>query len=301
MSRILLTGARGFIGRHCLPELEARGFEVHALTRSADAPGRASSAVWHRGDLLAPGEAEALIERIRPTHLLHLAWITTPSLYWEAPENLRWADATRRLLGAFVRAGGRRAVAAGSCAEYDWTAGRCNEWSTPLRAGSAYAVAKDAVRRHLAALEPELSAAWARIFWVYGPHEEPRRLVPSIIRSLLRGEVAECSSGAHRRDFLHVGDVAEALVGLVMSEIRGAVNVGSGEAVAVREVALKIGAALGAVDRIRFGAAACKEAPLVVADTTRLRCEVGFRPRVDLDRGLRSAIEWWRSEGTRAR
>ncbi len=295
--RALLTGARGFIGRHCIPRLAARGFEVHAVRSGRGAPPEgALGAVWHAGDLLDEATVEALIARVRPTHLLHLAWVTTPGAYWESPENLRWAEATCRLLDAFARAGGRRVVATGSGAEYGWSAGRCREETTPLGGTSVYARAKDSVRRHLATLEPELSTAWARIFWVYGPDEEPRRLVPSIVLGLLRGGIAECSDGAQRRDFLYVADVAEALVALLASGVHGAVNVASGEGVAVRDLALRIGAALGASDRIRFGGASA-EVPLVVADVARLRLEVGFRPRFDLDEGIARTIAWWKSVG----
>ncbi len=296
--RVLLTGARGFIGRHCVSRLAARGFEVHAVRSGRGAaPEDAAEAVWHACDLLDATAPEALALRLRPTHLLHLAWITTPGEYWESPENLLWAEATRRLLDAFARAGGRRAMATGSGAEYDWSEGRCHEETTALGAASAYARAKDSVRRHLATHEPELSTAWARIFWVYGPDEEPRRLVPSIVLALLRGGIAECSGGAQRRDFLYVADVAEALVALLASDVRGAVNVGSGEAIAVRDLALRIGAALGAAERIRFGDAGA-EVPLVVADVARLRHEVGFRPRFDLDEGIARTIAWWKSVGT---
>ena len=55
-----------------------------------------------------------------PTHLLHLAWYAEPGLFWRSPENLRWVEASLRLLRAFAEHGGQRAVMAGSCAEYAW-------------------------------------------------------------------------------------------------------------------------------------------------------------------------------------
>lgn len=295
MSRILVTGARGFIGRHCISRLAARGFEVHALRSGRTGPLEgAATAVWQIADLLGETSAEALIERVRPTHLLHLAWVTTPGAYWESPENLQWSSATRRLLDAFARAGGRRAVGVGSSAEYDWSAGRCSESGTPLGTASAYARAKDSVRRHLLDLGPDVSTAWARVFWVYGPAEARTRLVPSIVLNLLHDGIAKCSSGTQRRDYLYVEDVAEALVALAASDVRGAVNVGSGDAIAVRDLALRIGTVLAAADRIRFEDAAA-EVPLVVADVARLRFEVGFEPRFDLDEGIARTIAWWKA------
>src|SRR5207245_614301 len=66
-----------------------------------------------------------------------------------------------------------------------------------------------------------LSQAWARIFFLYGPREHPKRLVSSVIRSLLRGERARCSHGQQIRDYLHVEDAAGALVALLESEVTG--------------------------------------------------------------------------------
>ena len=90
MTRVLVTGSNGFIGKHTLGPLESAGFEVH---RAA-------------GDLLAPGAAAALIESVRPSHLLHLAWETTHGSYWTSPLNERWAEASIALARAFFAAGG---------------------------------------------------------------------------------------------------------------------------------------------------------------------------------------------------
>ena len=83
MKRVLVTGATGFIGRHCLEPLVAREFEVHAVHNvrpvHATGPASADDAVrWHACDLLSVGAAAALISEIAPTHLLHLAWYAVP-------------------------------------------------------------------------------------------------------------------------------------------------------------------------------------------------------------------------------
>ena len=75
MRRVLITGASGCLGRHCLAPLVERAGEVHALTRrGVGVPG----ATAHAFDLLAPDGLDELVKRIRPTHLLHLAWETAP-------------------------------------------------------------------------------------------------------------------------------------------------------------------------------------------------------------------------------
>ncbi len=156
---------------------------------------RLPDAQVHHADLLDAGEIEALIASVRPTHLLHFAWIATPGLYWNSAENHRWLAASRHLLRCFGARGGVRAVMAGSCAEYDWSRVQvCNERSSPLASGSgklmpAYTECKLAMQRTLAdaGRTQGLSTAWGRIFFQFGPHEHPERLVASVIISLAVG------------------------------------------------------------------------------------------------------------------
>ena len=117
MKRVLVTGATGFVGRHSPLALAARGFEVHAtcLTGTPD-----TSATWHRVDLLDHAQVDRLLNEVRPTHLLHFAWYAVHGKYWTSTENLRWVESSLALLRSFVDRGGRRAVIAGTCTEYDW-------------------------------------------------------------------------------------------------------------------------------------------------------------------------------------
>ena len=294
MTRVLVIGARGFIGRSATDELVRRGHEVHALTSSADEPAT-RGIQWHHADLLAGDGCRRILDDVRPTHLLHLAWVTAVGTFWTDPSNEPWFRASRQLIRDFASCGGRRVVAAGTCAEYDWsTAGVCDEASTPLRPATPYGRWKDALRQELeTATGGVASSAWARVFWLYGPGEPRSRLVPSIAINLLRGEPALCSSGTQRRDFSFVADVAAAMVQLLDSDVRGAVNVASGEAVPVADVAMRIGRLIGRPELVRLGArpTAAAEPPLVVADVRRLRDEVGYSPRFDLDAGLAITID----------
>jgi nucleoside-diphosphate-sugar epimerase len=305
MSSALVTGASGFIGRHCLPLLVDAGFEVHAVSsRASSGPGPAA-VCWHQADLLDTKQARALVDRLRPSHLLHLAWYAVPGKYWTAPENTAWLNASMELLRAFSAAGGRRFVVAGSCAEYDWNHGEsrgvCNEATTPLAPATPYGAAKHALHAGLSSLSSGssgLSGAWGRIFFLYGPHEQRERLVPSVIRALLAGKPALCTHGEQLRDFLHVADVADAFVSLLESTATGAFNIGSGTPVAIRDIAHLIGAKLNSTGLLRLGALPSRDGdpPLLVADVGRLRRALGWQPRFSLDRGLDHAIEWWKLE-----
>jgi nucleoside-diphosphate-sugar epimerase len=163
-----------------------------------------------------------------------------------------------------------------------------------------YGVSKHALHLMLEAISKEsaLSSAWGRIFYLYGPHEHPDRLVPSVVCSLLRGELARSTEGEQLRDYLHVEDVADALVTLLLSDVRGAVNIASGFPIAVRDIILRIADILDRKDLIRLGALPTRagEPRLLLADVSRLFQEVGWRPQRDMDEGLRQTIEWWKAE-----
>jgi nucleoside-diphosphate-sugar epimerase len=297
MKKVLLTGARGFIGRHCLPFLKADGYEIHAVS-SRETWVANSEAYCHIADLLDPKQVEGLLKSVKPTHLLHLAWYAVPGKYWNASENLQWVRASLDLLQSFSAFGGQRVVIGGTCAEYDWTDGLCSERKTKLMPATLYGTCKHALRLMAEAYEREvkLSAAWGRIFLLYGPREYPERLVASVIRSLLKNEPARCSAGNQQRDFLYVEDAASALVALLNSDVRGPVNIASGQAMPVKEVVHRIAEILNRPELVELGAipTSADDPPLIVADVERLQNEVGWKPRFDLNQGLEATIEWWK-------
>jgi len=296
MNRVLVTGASGFVGRHVLEPLRARDFDVHAVSLRA-APHTHAGVTWHRADLCDAEAVGILMTHVRPTTLLHFAWSVVPGGVAPAAEHVRWVQATLELLRAFERKGGRRAVLAGSCAEYDWEYGYCVEDLTPLVPRSFYGVAKNAVRQlaEAYATQQALSLAWARIFFVYGPHEPLPRLVPSIVSALVNGQPAPCTHGDQFRDYLHVEDVAEACVTVLASELRGPVNVSSGVPVRVRDIAEHVARRVGRPDLLRLGARATPpgDPPLLVGDPRRLIRETGWKARYPLDAGLDHTLDWW--------
>lgn len=296
MTTVLVTGATGFVGSACTRLLSASEADLHACARAR--PDHLPSPVeFHAVDLLAPGAAETLVENVRPSHLLHLAWIATPGSYWESPENDAWVARSQRLLEAFADHGGKRVVVAGTCAEYDWTSpSPYRESESPTGPTSAYGRAKHNLRRWAEqyATARDVSVGWARLFFLYGPNEHPSRLVPSVTATLLGGRHAEIATGDDIRDYLHVDDASSALVALLDRDVDGAVNVASGEGVTVWNIAEVIADAIGRPDLLTRRDTASKRPTGIVGSTVRLRHEVTWEPTIRLDDGLRDTVAWWR-------
>ncbi len=294
--RILLTGASGFVGRQALAALAVSTHEVHAVSRQL--PPDSSGVIWHKADLLHTDAPLEIVESVRPDCVLHLAWCVEHGKFWTDPANIDWAAATLKLAQASAASGVRRFVGAGTCYEYDWPAdGVCNELDTPIRAHTLYDETKDACRHALATLASDagMSFSWARLFFLYGPYENPGRLVSSVARALLRGEEARCSAGLAIRDFMDVRDAGAALAALASSNVEGPVNIASGAPVSVADLVRRLAQLAERSDLLRLGAIPDRtgEPPRIVADITRLKTEVGFVPTHDLDSGLRNALSFW--------
>jgi nucleoside-diphosphate-sugar epimerase len=249
-------------------------------------------------DLLS-GDVESLLGAVQPTHLLHLAWYAEPGKFWTSPENLRWVEASLRLIRAFAAAGGRRAVLAGTCAEYAWEAEtHCVENVTPTDPATLYGSAKHALHALLEAYARQvgIELAWGRIFFVFGPHEHPARLGGSVARALVAGEEARCSHGEQVRDFLYTPDLADAFVALLVSDVCGSVNMASGAPLPIRELIMALADAAGRPELVRLGAipANPSEPRSLTAEVSRLRDEVGWSPPTTFGDAVAQTIAWWR-------
>lgn len=265
--RALVTGGSGFVGRQVVPHLQRAGLDVLA-------PGRAEA------DLLAPGVPAQLAHEARADLLVHLAWEAAPG-YATSPLNPAWLRASLELATAFADAGGRRIVAAGSCAELD------------LERPTPYADSKRALHLGLRALGATrgLQLAWARLYFLYGPGEHPARLVASLAARLAAGEEAPTSPGRQRRDYLDVRDAGAAVAALALSDASGLFDVASGDAPQVAEIARTLAIAADRPGLLRLGALPAPDEPMLIAgDPAALHAATGWRPEIALADGLREVL-----------
>lgn len=289
MKRVLVTGPSGFIGTHCLRRLSRDNCEIHAVNRSGR--GEPSAGVtWHAADLRDLDQIVPLIAKIRPTHLLHGAWIATPGLYGHSPENFAWLKSTIVLADAFGTHGGTRFLGIGSSAEYDPGERPCLEDETPIRPATIYGKCKAAswLAVQAAAQRHGFSAAWGRLFLPYGPGDPPQRLVPSVLAALRAGQAVQTTHGTQQRDFVYAPDAAELLVGLLLADEVGAFNIGTGCATAVRSVVEYLASHCGRPDLPQFGAIALApgEPAVLVADMSKVRQRLSWSPQTDIHEGL---------------
>ena len=290
MMRVLITGPSGFIGTHCLRRLLREECEIHAVNR-AGAGEYNDRVTWHAGDLRDAAQAVTIIARVRPTHLLHGAWIATPKVYGHSPENIVWLQSSIALVGAFGAHGGIRFVGMGSSAEYAPADGLpCIEDATPIRPATIYSKCKAAcwLAVQAAAQQHGFSAAWGRLFLPYGPGDPPQRLVPTVIASLRSGQPVQITHGAQKRDFIYAPDAADLFVRLLLSLENGAFNIGTGHATTIRFVVEYLAARYAKPELLHFGAIAPLpgELPFLVADMKKVHDRLSWSAPTDIRSGL---------------
>lgn len=298
--RVLITGGTGFIGRHVVAELIRQGAEINIVSRTQ--PQLEQSGVrWHKGDVLNSTEIKNILELVGPDILVHTAWYSEHGRFWEAPENEEWLDQSTKLTQMFADVGGKRAIFVGTCAEYDWEnlgEGICHEDITPIHGRTLYGKCKNKLHERVGALSEEygFEYAWGRVFQPFGEDELPNRLVPAIIHALNEGRECPCTEGSQVRDFMDVREVGRGLGALALSSVIGAVNIASGKGVSVAHVAQLIGEIMGRRELLKMGAIPTRvnEPVKFIANVDRLKNEVGFKQEIDLESGIRHAIDWHR-------
>jgi dTDP-6-deoxy-L-talose 4-dehydrogenase (NAD+) len=285
-SSVLLTGATGFVGRQVLRALADRGAMVRVVVREGK-QGELNTLnsiekVITTADLFAQGSAWWVDACSSIDTVIHVAWHVEPATYLTSSKNLDCLAGTLRLAKGAARAGVRRFIGIGTCFEYDLTAGTLSI-HTPLRPLTPYAGTKAAAFMALSQWLPQqgVEFAWCRLFYLYGEGENDRRLVPYLRTKLMAGDPAELTSGKQIRDYLNVRDAGVMIVETALGTEQGPVNICSGIAITVRQLAEQIADEYGRRDLLRFDAR-----PDNLIDPPRV---VGVRRELPLLKGCQKA------------
>lgn len=273
MEKVLITGAKGFIGKYVAALLEKK-YDVCAFAGN-----------------IFDTDFDALMQVMRPEYLIHLAWITGPR-YLESFENAIFVQKGIEMYEAFYKYGGKRAVYIGTEQEYK----RCDhplKEIDPIEPVSFYAECKAALGNILGK-SSQISGkgfVWGRLFFIYGAGEKPKRLMPSIINGLLQNQTVTCSCGSYIRDYIYVEDVASAIVTCLFSEYTGYVNIGGGKKTTISEIADTAKKLIGGTGSINFKThEECGQYPNIQADISLLE-SLGWEQQHTLEEGLKKEIQ----------
>jgi len=308
-SRVLVTGASGFIGSHLTRRLVAEGAEVHALTPAVSSvyPGRLldlrDKIKLHEANITDRSAMDAVARDVRPSIIFHLAAYTHVGKSWQRVDECVQSNVqgTVNLLKALEPVGYDRFINTGTSEIY-------GDIDVPFREDaqvnpiSPYSVSKYAAERYCRMFHQGLGwpIVLVRPFNAYGPAQSPDRIVPETIVRALRKHEMKTTSGRQTREFNYVEDLADGFVKLATrAGIEGQLfNLGCGEDVAIRDVVTMI---LDLMDNpIDPDIGALPDRPNEIwrmyCDNTRAREQLGWAPKHSLREGLEKTIEWYRAE-----
>jgi len=312
--KLLVTGGSGFIASRVVHQLAAcPGVDVTVLVRAGSDLGRLTAAGVDlnagnvrlaRGDFSASDEVDQVIHQLRPEVVVHLAMVyhalgSTPT---SAVEEVN-LHATVRLLEAFLAAGGRRFITAGTCFEYGHQQTELLEETAACCPVYDYAIAKlkatEVILERSQAVAAE--ALVLRVFAPYGPHEDPRRVIPQLLATGLWPRRLALSPGEQVRDYVFVDDVARAFVPAAvqpdLARSQAVYNVCTGIGHSLHEVAAAVEQALGRRLDLGWGELPYRpnEMMRLVGANRRIAEDLGWAPARNLAEGLRNTAAWMRS------
>lgn len=305
MARVLVTGASGFVGNCLARRLAADGHDVHLILRPVHVRWRLEhepiQATEHRCDLTDRAAVATAVSDIRPQWVFHLAAHGAYSHQTDAEQILRAnVLGTANLAQAAVEAGVEAFVHAGTSSEYGFQDHPPKE-TEALAPNSVYAVGKAAATLlcQLMARQGPTRMTTLRLYSVYGPYEEPTRLLPTMIVHGLEGRLPRLAEPSIARDFVHVDDVAEAflLAAARASETPAAVyNIGTGVQTTLRDVVALACELFGIDETPCWGSMANRswDATCWVADSALARERLGWTPRIGFAEGFERMTEWLR-------
>ncbi len=299
----LVTGAAGFVGANLARRLVSDGLNVVLIVR----PG---SLLWRLDgvdariatvDLADSAAVRSTVHETAPKWIFHLAAHGAYSTQRDAERMVRTnVLGTMNLVNSAAEAGCSAFVHAGSSSEYGFKDHAPSE-TEGVEPDSDYAVTKAAATLYCryAARRSGIRAATLRLYSVYGPYEEPTRLIPQLVLHAIRGELPPLVDPRVGRDFVYVDDVVEAFLAAAVHGGAGAIyNVGSGRQTDLAEVVVTARQLFGIAAEPAWGSMPNRSWDTTVwrSDNTLIREALGWSPRFDFRSGLDATMRWLRND-----
>jgi UDP-glucose 4-epimerase len=302
--RALLSGASGFVGANLARRLLAEGHEVHLLLRANHNSWRVreirDQVTVHQVDLGDRVGVEQAVAAARPDWIFHLAAHGAYPDQQDVDQMIATnVQGTANFLRAAERAGVGVFVNSGSSSEYGYKdhAPSEDEWLEP---NSHYAVTKSAATHlcRLAAQRAGSRIVTLRLYSAYGPYEDPRRLVPTLIVQGLAGQLPPLVNPDVARDYVNVDDICEAflLAAATPDQEPGAVyNVGTGVQTTIAEIVAVARRLLPIRNDPKWDSMPQRswDTNVWVCNPSRIKAQLGWSPRHDVESGLRSTLVWF--------
>jgi len=301
--RVLVTGGTGFIGANLARRLIADGHEVHLLVRPCEArwrlAGTERQSVLHEASVEQQDRVERIVMEVDPQWVFHLAAYGAYSSQRDVQRIVRTNyNGTVNLVEACLRTGFEAFVNAGSSSEYGYKDHAPTEAET-VEPNSHYAATKAGATLYCRFVAHKVRRQFTtlRLYSVFGPWEEPTRLIPTLLTRGLHGELPPLVSPKVARDYVYVDDVVDAFVlaAQTSTEDPGVVlNVGTGTQTTIHELVELVRRQLR-VDAVPvWGSMPEREwdTDVWVADPTNVTKVTGWKPGVGLEAGLREFVNW---------
>jgi nucleoside-diphosphate-sugar epimerase len=305
MKRVLVTGASGFVGSNLARRLIRDGYATHLLVSPLSDQWRLEElkdhAQVHAVDLANAEALERIVGAIKPEWVFHLA--AHGAYSWQLESERMIATnvvGTINLVRAIRRADFEVMVNAGSSSEYGFVdhAPMEDEACDP---NSDYAVTKVSGTLYCrsVACRCNLHIVTLRLYSVYGPWEEPNRLMPMLVVRGLQGELPPLVSPHVARDYVYIDDVVHAFLLAAAhrtSELGAIFNVGTGTQTSVAQAVAAARTILGISQDPVWGSMPNRawDTNTWVSDSRKIAHRLGWLPRHSLDSGLREMVGWFR-------
>ena len=305
MKRVALTGSTGFVGANLARRLLHDGHEVHLLLRPRHAEWRIAeiqeSVQTHILDFSNPDEALRTIKEIKPDWFFHLAAYGAYASQADLPQMVQTnIIGTMNLVNACLVTGFEAFVNAGTSSEYGFKDHAPSETEC-LEPNSHYAVTKASATHFCSytARSRNVRIRTLRLYSVYGPFEEPTRLIPTLVRHGLDGELPPLVNPDIARDYVFTEDVSEAFVlaaSQTGADMGGVYNVGTGVQTTLREAVEVARRVLNIAPEPHWGSMQQRiwDTNSWVCDRSKIERLLGWRPRVSFEEGFQMTADWVR-------